>query len=185
MKRTNRISGIWIMALVALCILLVTVSRMAAQSAPPATDTYTWSGELVSLDETARMLTVKVRVVGDQPMTELPKFKSGDRIMLTWSGYDKYADAVNRAVRSDATKKSVDRFTFPVEFVSFDSAHQYVTFKAPVPSDSIARIKPLKPGEWVTATSPHTGGNSAQPIVSIRPYVWSANTNSIKQFVMK
>src|SRR5438093_4621493 len=151
----------------------------AAQGAQKAgSDTYTWNGELVALDENARTLTVKSRVVGDQPMAELGKFKAGDRIVLTWSGFDKYADAINHAVRFDTTKKFEERFTFPVEFVSFDPAHQYVTFKAPVPADSIGKIKSLKPGEWITATSPHTKTAEAQPIVSVRPYVWSSSTNS-------
>jgi hypothetical protein len=94
----------------------------------------------------------------------------------TWSGYDKYADAINHAVRYDGTKNAEERFTFPVDFVAFDSAHQYLTFKAPIPADSVAKIKSLKPGEWVTATSPHTK-TAGSPIVSVRPYVWSS-TNS-------
>ncbi len=149
----------------------------AAQGAQKAgSDTYTWNGELVALDENARTLTVKSRVVGDQPMAELGKFKAGDRIVLTWSGFDKYADAINHAVRYDAAKKYEERFTFPVEFVAFDSAHQYVTFKAPVPADGVSAIKSLKPGEWITATSPHAK-SAESPIVSVRPYVSSA-TNS-------
>jgi len=179
MKNANRIRKSWtFLALLTLCLPIFISSRLAAQSSQPAADTYTWSGELVSLDEGTRILTVKARVVGDQPITELPKFKAGDRILLTWSGYDKYADAINHVIRYDATKKTEERFTFPADFVAFDSAHQYVTFKAPVPADSIAKIKSLKPGEWVTATSPHTKTAEAQPIVSVRPYVWSSSTNS-------
>ena len=178
MKTTSLLAKSLICALVTLGVPTFTVSRLDAQSVQPAAETYTWSGELVSLDENARMLTVKTRVVGDQPMTELPKFKAGDRIVLTWSGYDKYADAINHVVRFDTTKKFEERFTFPVEFVSFDPAHQYVTFKAPVPADSIGKIKSLKPGEWITATSPHTKVSESQPIMSVRPYVWSSGTNS-------
>jgi hypothetical protein len=179
MKNANWIRKSWTFLTLATLSLPFFMSRLAAQStSQPAADTYTWSGELVSLDEGARILTVKARVVGDQPMTELPKFKSGDRILLTWSGYDKYADAINHVIRYDATKKTAERFTFPVDFVGFDSAHQYVTFKAPVPADSIGKIKSLKPGEWVTATSPQTKTAESQPIVSIRPYVWSSGTNS-------
>lgn len=165
------------LALVTLSLLIFISSRLDAQSSQPAADTYTWSGELVSLDEGGRILTVKVRVVGDQPMTELPKFKSGDRIILTWSGYDKYADAINHVIRYDATKNTPS-FTFPADFVAFDSAHQYVTFKVPLPAESIDKIKSLKPGEWVTATSPHTRTAEAKPIVTIRPYVSSSGTNS-------
>src|SRR5437762_4181765 len=174
MKNANWMWKSWaLLTLVTLSLPFAITSQVAAQSSQPAADTCTWSGELVSLDEGARILTVKARVVGDQRMTELPKFKAGDRLLLTWSGYDKYDDAINRAVRYDATKKSDQRFTFPVDFVTFDSTHHYVTFKVPVPADSIDRIKPLKPGEWVTAASPHTKTADSQPIVSVRPYVWS------------
>src|SRR5207247_3423006 len=101
-----------LLPLVRLPLPFAIASQVAAQSSQPAADTYTWSGELVSLDEGARILTVKARVVGDQPMTELPKFKAGDRLLLTWSGYDKYADAISRAVRYDATRNADPRFTF-------------------------------------------------------------------------
>jgi len=178
MKNANLIRKSWtFLALVTLSLPICITGRLAAQSSQPAADTYTWSGELVSLDEGARILTVKARVVGDQPMTQLPKFKVGDRIVVTWSGYDKYADAINHAVRYDGTKRAEERFTFPVDFVAFDSAHQYLTFKAPIPADSVAKIKSLKPGEWVTATSPHAKAAESQPIVSVRPYVGSS-TNS-------
>lgn len=178
MKNANRIRKSWtFLALLTMSLPIFMNSGLAAQSTHPAADTYTWSAELVSLDEGARILTVKARVVGDQPIAELPKFKAGDRILLTWSGYDKYADAINHVIRYDATKKTDQRFTFPVDFVAFDSGHQYVTFKAPVPADSIAKIKSLKPGEWVTATSPHTKTAESQPIVSVRPYVSSGSSS--------
>ena len=65
-------------------------------------------------------MTVKTRVVGDQALAELPHFKSGDRIVLTWSGFDTYADAISTAVRYDASKKWNEPFTFPVEFVAYE-----------------------------------------------------------------
>src|SRR5437773_11611758 len=100
MKNANwRWKRLALLTLVTLSLPLAITSQVAAQSSQPAADTYTWSGELVSLDEGARILTVKARVVGDQPMTELPKFKAGDRLLLTWSGYDKYADAIIRSVQ--------------------------------------------------------------------------------------
>src|ERR1044071_5806880 len=98
MKNANLTRNSWtFLTLVTLSLPIFISNPAAAQSSQPAADTYTWSGELVSLDEGARILTVKARVVGDQPMTELPKFKAGDRILLTWSGYDKYAAAINNA----------------------------------------------------------------------------------------
>ena len=164
-------------AFVTLCVLVFAAGLLAAAPAPSAqssNDTYVWSGELVNLDQTSRILTVKSMVVGNA-LDELTHFKAGDRVLLGWSGFDKYASAINHAVRYEATKKIDDRFTFPAEFVSFDSAQQYLTFKAAIPAESISKLQPLKAGQWVTATSPHGKTSETQPIVAIRPYNESAS----------
>ena len=159
-------------ALVTVCALGLTVGRMAAspaQSAQSTSDTYTWSGELVALDQTSRTVTLKSMVVG-RALDELGHFKTGDRVVLSWSGFDKYANAINHAVRYDATRTIDERFAFPAEFVSFDATKKYLTFKSQIPAESISKLQPLKAGEWVTATSPHGKSSEAQPIVAIRPY---------------
>ena len=156
--------------------VLVLTSSLVAQSAL-TTEAFSWSGELVALDETARLLTVKSRVVGEQTDAELGRLKAGERVTLTWSGYDKYADAI-REVRSAGVNKPEERFTFPSEFVSFDAAHRYLTFKVQIPQNSLGNLKSLKPGEWVTATSPHGPSAKSTPIVSVRPYVESRSATS-------
>ena len=160
------------LAFVTLCVLVFTAGRMAAtplQSTPTGSETYFWHAELVALDQTAKTITVKSMVVGSA-LDELGHFKAGDRIILSWSGFDKYANAVNHVVRYDATKKVDERFAFPAEYVSFDATQKYVTFKAPIPAESISKLQSLKPGQWVTATSPHGKGSEARPIVAIRGY---------------
>jgi hypothetical protein len=132
-------------------------------------ETYLWHGELVAVDQATKVITVKSMVWGDA-LEELGHFKAGDRVMLGWSGTDKYANAVNHVTRYDATKKSDGRFAFPAEFVSFDAAQKFVTFKAPIPAESLLKLQALKPGQWVTATSPHGNASVAQPIVSIRGF---------------
>jgi hypothetical protein len=157
--------------------VLVLTSSLVAQSAVTS-EAFSWSGELVALDETARLLTVKSRVVGAQTDAEFGRLKAGERVMLTWSGYDRYADAI-REVRPAAVNKFEERFSFPTEFVSFDAAHRYMTFKVQIPQDSVGNLKSLKPGEWVTATSPHGPSTKSNPVVSARPYVQSGGrTNS-------
>jgi hypothetical protein len=116
-------------------------------------------------------------VVGEQTDAELGRLKAGERVTLTWSGYDKYADAI-REVRSAGVNKPEERFTFPSEFVSFDAAHRYLTFKVQIPQNSLGNLKSLKPGEWVTATSPHGPSAKSTPIVSVRPYVESGSATS-------
>jgi hypothetical protein len=63
-------------------------------------------------------------VVGEQTDAEFRRLKAGERVLLTWSGYDRYADAI-RDVRPAAVNKFEERFTFPAEFVSFDTARRY------------------------------------------------------------
>ena len=152
---------------------LVLTSSLVAQSALTS-EAFSWSGELVALDETARVLTVKSRVVGEQTDAEFGRLKTGERVMLTWSGSDKYADAI-REVRLPGVSKSEERFTFPAEFVSFDTTRRYVTFKVQIPDNTVANLKSLKPGEWVTATPPQGSAAKTSPITTIRPYVEPAS----------
>jgi hypothetical protein len=91
-------------------------------------------------------------------------------VVLNWSGFDKYASAVNGAAKQEAGRKPEDRFSFPAEFVAFDASRNYVTFKVPVPSEATTRLKSIKPGEWVTATSKHGAASATQPIAAVRGY---------------
>ena len=47
-----------------------------AQSSQTKADTYTWNGELVSLDTTAKTMTVKSRVAYQEAISELKNFKA-------------------------------------------------------------------------------------------------------------
>ncbi|HET9218800.1 MAG TPA: hypothetical protein VFR18_17580 [Terriglobia bacterium] len=168
LKRNNSICTV----LVAVCIFGFVVGSAFAQSAQSATstsDSYQWSAELVAFDEPMRMLTVKASAVGEA-QKQLAAFKAGDKILLNWSGFDKYASAVNGAWKQDATRKAEDRFSFPAEFVTFDASRNYVTFKVPAPAEATARLKSIKPGEWVTATSKHGHASVTQPLVAVRGY---------------
>ena len=169
-----------LLAVTTFCVLALTAIRVGAQSVQPTSETYTWSGELVSFDANSRTITVKSRVVGDQALKELPQFKVGDRILLTWSGFDTYADAISRAVRYDAAKnkKWNEPFTFPVEFVACESPHQYITFKFEVPTSSVEAIRSLKPGEWVTATARHRPSHETEAITAVNAYTASASRGS-------
>jgi hypothetical protein len=155
-----------------LLAVLVSTIILTAQSTQLTGEVFSWNGELVALDGTAHVLTVKAPVVYEQAPVEFQRIKSGDRVILTWSGYDKSADAV-RAVHP-MTSKSIDRFTFPADFVSYDVEHRYVTFKVQIPESSVANLKALKAGEWVTATSPHGASARSNPVTMVRPYIENA-----------
>ena len=161
------------LAIVTFSVLGLAALRVGAQSVQPTSETYSWSAELVGFDSSGRTLTVKSRVVGDQALAELAHFKAGDRIVLTWSGFDTYADAISRAVRYDAAKKWNEPFTFPVEFVAYESPRQYVTFKCQVPAGSVEAVRSVKPGEWVTATSKHRASNETEAITAVNAYTAS------------
>ena len=101
--------------------------------------------------------------------------RTGDRIVLTWSGFDTYADAISRAARYDAAKKWSEPFTFPVEFVAYEAPRQYVTFRFQVPAGSVEPLRSVKPGEWVTATSKHRASNETEAITTVNAYTASAS----------
>jgi hypothetical protein len=167
-----------LLAIATFCVLALTAIRVGAESVRPTSETYSWSGELVAFDANGRTITVKSPVVGEQALKELPRLKAGDRIILTWSGFDTYADAISRAVRYDAAEKWNEPFTFPVEFVAYESPRQYVTFKFQVPAPSAEALKAVKPGEWVTAISRHRPSNETEAITAVNAYAASSSRPS-------
>lgn len=131
-----------------------------------ANDTYTWSAELVSVDEAARTVTVQAPVVSDAEL-ELDGLDGGDRATLRWSGITTAA-GISRVTRGDASEQ--DFLTLPVEFVSAELDGRYVRFAVPVPSDDFSKLAALSPGQWITATSPRGVGNHEEAVVDMRPY---------------
>jgi hypothetical protein len=159
-----------LLAIAVFCVLAAAAVRVGAESVQPTSPTYSWSGELVTFDANTRTMTVKSRVVADHARDEMPKFKAGDKIIVTWSGFDMYSDGISRVVRYDATKKWSDPFTFPVEFVTYEEPRQYVTFKFQVPAGSVDAVKSLKPGEWVTGIARHRPSSEAEAITTVHAY---------------
>jgi hypothetical protein len=143
----------WVVSAVVTVGLVLPAIRVGAQEAPAISDTYTWSGQLIAFDVDAHVITVKAPVRGDQAHTELSRFTPGDRILLTWSGYDAHTDAISRAVRIDPASNWRQPFTLPAEFVKYEAGSQYLTFIVEAPETNFDAIKSLRPGEWVTRTA--------------------------------
>lgn len=151
------------------------VVSLAAQPALAQTDSgaqeapaqYTWSAMLVELDPNAETATVRSRIVSHAEIADLSAFSEGDRVTLTWSGFN-WASGI-RGLEPGADGP-FGRFTLPVEFVSTELDGQYVNFKVPVPSGSLAEIESLPSGAWVTATSPHEPAGWDEAVADIRPY---------------
>jgi hypothetical protein len=156
-------------------MIVLCACGVLAQTQQGSSDSFQWSGELVSFDEAGRSATVKARLVNQKAVDELKRFKAGERVLLFWSGYDKYADAI-RSVMAFSADKANDRFLTPVELVSTDAPNQYATFKLRVPESSVGMLKSVKAGEWVTVTSPHR--STADAVLAIRPYTASTPTTS-------
>ncbi len=128
--------------------------------------TYTWSAELVAVDEPARTVTVQSRLVSNAEV-DFDSLDAGDRVTLVWSGINTAA-GVRRIVAGRASEE--DRLTLPIEFVSAEHDNRYVRFKVQVPSDDLAKLKALTPGEWITATSPRSGARFEEAVADVRPY---------------
>lgn len=154
---------------IAAVLILYATTVPTLQSPASGNDVYQWHGELVSMDAAAKIATVKSRLVDEQAAAEVKKFKPGDRVVLRWSGYDRYADGI-RGVAASRTKLE-ERFVLPVELVSTETPNQYLTFRVRVPDASVGAVTSLKPGEWVTATASHRPASENAAILSMRPYV--------------
>jgi len=156
--------------------LMIASAVGVAQQSTTKNDTYTWSGELVSLDTTAKTMTVKSRVAYQDALSELKHFKAGDRVWIVWSGADDYSDAV-RQVRQPRTGGKIDEnLMLPAELVSTEAPNQYLTIRVKVPDSSLSALKAVKPGEWVTVTSRHRPSTEDEAVVTVRPYGLTTST---------
>lgn len=143
----------------------------ATTTAPSMSPTYQWHGELVSIDQNAKTITVRAHVL-DTSAKEVQAFKSGDRVLLHWSGYDSSASSIRGVRKYDATAAGKDSFLMPVQLASPEVKDSYVTFTLRVPDSVPAALTPLKPGEWITVTSKQRPSGD-DVVVSARPYVMS------------
>ena len=148
-----------------------------AQPSQPTRDTYTWHGELVSLDKTAKSMTVKSRVAYPEAVSALKHFKAGDRVSVVWSGIHDASDAIRHVRRSEAGRKVDEPLVLPAELVSTEAPNQYLTFRIKVPESGLSAIDRVQPGEWVTVTSRHRPATADEAVVAVRPYVMGTATN--------
>ena len=121
-----------------------------------AEGTYRWHGELLALDDSAEMLTVRARVAAPEGLAPVSGAEPGAPIVITWSGFEDRAGAI-RAVTPDNGSGlwGNDGFLLRGEFVAADPAGRYLTFKAPIPRESVAAVRTLTRGDWATVASPH------------------------------
>jgi hypothetical protein len=111
-----------------------------AQSSQTQGDTFTWNGELVSVDATAKSMTVKSRVAYQQAISELTHFKAGDHVWVMWSGNHDYSDAVRQVRRAETGRTIDDTLVLAAELVSTEAPNQYITIRLKLPESALAAI---------------------------------------------
>lgn len=166
----------WSIAVLALVLTIGGAVFAGAQPSQTTSGTYTWNGEFVSLDTTAKTVTVKSRVAYQEAISELKNFKAGDRVWIWWSGVQDSSDAVRQVRRPETGRKIDENLMLPAELVSTEAPNQYVTIRVKVPETVLSTIKAVKPGEWVTVTSRHRPSTDDEAVVAIRP--WGASTTT-------
>jgi hypothetical protein len=164
-------------SVVALCVGVgVTAAQSTPQVPQQVSDSYVWHGELVSFDEGTKALTVKAPILTEAEK-EVGRFKAGDRVLVTWSGMDRYAGAVRSVTGYSAAQKITDPFAFAAELTSPAVQGGLVAFRLPAPEAKVDALKSVKPGEWVTVTARQRPASEAQTIASVERYVKSLGTN--------
>ena len=166
----------WSVAVLAFVLTIGGAVFAGAQSSQTTSDTYTWNGEFVSLDTTAKTMTVKSRVAYQEAISELKNFKAGDRVWIWWSGVQDSSDAVRQIRRPETGRKIDENLMLPAELVSTEAPNQYITIRVKVPETGLSAVKAVKPGEWVTVTSRHRPSTDDEAVVAVRPY--GANTTT-------
>ena len=134
-----------------------------------AEGSYRWHGELVALDESNRTLTVRARVAARGGLAAVGGAKSGDPIVLTWSGFEDRASAIRAVVPEDGSGLwGNDGFLLRARLVAADPASRHITFATEVPASSIAAVRTLSRGDWATVTSSHWPAEGA--VASVAAY---------------
>ena len=151
------------------------VEAVAAYAASPADAprtadaAYGWHGELVSLDDAGKSLTVKSRLVSDAAAQSAADLEAGDAIVITWSGFESRTDGI-RAVERDAGLWGDGGFLLQATFVETDAARRYMTFSVEPPADSVSALRAMTRGSWATLTSHHRPAAGADPVLTVDAY---------------
>lgn len=161
-----------LMSLAAATVAAVAFAIGAGALSAQIARSYTWYGELASVDQAARAITVKAQV-SKAVSTTASGYKPGDKLMLVWMPVKGESDTVIYAPKFDVMKFVDDGYILPVEFVSADAAGVTMTFKTTVPDNVLQGLRSVTPGNWIKVTTPmHQGKDVAMltaGVASARP----------------
>ena len=148
----------------------VTAYAASQADVPRTADaTYRWHGELVSLDDAGKKLTVRSRLVSNSAAETAAALDAGDPIVITWSGFENRTDGI-RALRRDSGLWGDGGFLLQAKFVETDPARQYLTFSVEPPADRLSALRAMTHGSWATLTSHHRPAAGASPVLTADAY---------------
>ena len=151
------------------------VDAVAAYAASPgdvpktADAAYRWHGELVSLDDAGKALTVKSRLVSNAAAESAAALEAGDDIVITWSGFEDRTDGI-RAVERDSGLWGDGGFLLQAKLVETDAARRYLTFSVEPPADRISELRAMTRGSWATLSSHHRPAAGKTPVLTVDAY---------------
>jgi hypothetical protein len=157
----------------AMGMLLTSTGIASAIGRPVSTvqqQLYVWSGQFVSLDQSARVATFNARV---PPHVEkyVDRFKPDNRLILVWNMIGKTeADSVLALWQLDGEKHpGLDiGYVLPIEFVSADPSSHTVTFKVPLTNSALKSLTSVTAGQWVKVQTPMVQAPHVALIASIK-----------------
>ena len=164
-------------SVVALCVGVGVTAAQSTTQLPQVGDTYIWHGEFVSFDEGTKVLTLKAQVLAEVEK-DVARFKAGERILLTWSGADRYAGAVRRITSHTAAQKVTEPFSLVAELTSPVVQGGLITFKLGAPEAKSDALKGVRSGEWVTVTARQRPVSETQAVAAVERYVKSTQGTS-------
>ncbi len=182
------------------CALLACVVGAAATAAaaPTPEGTYQWQGELVALDEAAGTMTITAPLVASTGQKALVDLEVGEPIVIAWSGFEGKAGGIRAvatgdgaALAANAGPESVKSGADPADddrdlllramFVALDEDAGKLTFEVALPAASLAAVRALTRGAWVTATSMQRPAESEAALSAVDAYGGSSQRGPAPQ----
>ena len=134
--------------------------------------TYRWDGELRMLDEAAATLTVRAQMVSTEARSAAAALTAGEPIVITWSGYGDEASGIRAVTADDGSGLwGSDRYLLRATFEGVAAGGRQLTFRVPLPADSLGAVRSLSQGAWARVTSPHHPADAQPPLMAINSYV--------------
>ena len=163
--------------LLAAVLIGLTSGGGVASSPGAAGDTYRWDAELVALAADTSSVVVSARVVSATAVADLEGVAVGDPIVVVWSGYGDRAVGI-RQVRRGPVTEGPERFALAATYVASDPTRRRLTFAVTPPTESVATLRRLTRGAWVTVTSRQAPPTPRQAVVALAGFAQTPSATS-------